>query len=302
MNEDTEFDLNLLPVVLAIAEEQSVSRAAQRLGWSQPKVSIALNKLRKSLNDPLFVRGSHGMTPTPRALALLAPTRDILTRVRDNLLARESFDPATSGRRFTFALSDISEMTILPKLLAHLRRHAPGVTVRSVTLPPAQIAAGLEEGDIDLAIGYFPDLKARNFFQQRLFAHTFICLVNSRHRIRNQHMSMDEFLSAGHAVVSAEGRSQEIFEQLLVKNKIERRVVLSTPHFMSIPFIIAATDLVVTVPYAVGESFERTAGIRLVQPPLEIPKFDLKQHWHRRYHKDAESMWIRSVVAKLFAD
>jgi len=302
MNEDTEFDLNLLPVVLAIAEEQSVSRAAQRLGWSQPKVSIALNKLRKSLNDPLFVRGSHGMTPTPRALALIAPTRDILTRVRDNLLARESFDPATSGRRFTFALSDISEMTILPKLLAHLRRHAPGVTVRSVTLPPAQIATGLEEGDIDLAIGYFPDLKARNFFQQRLFAHTFICLVNSSHRIRNKHMSMDEFLSAGHAVVSAEGRSQEIVEQLLVKNKIERRVVLSTPHFMSIPFIIAATDLVVTVPYAVGESFAGTAGIRLVQPPLEIPKFDLKQHWHRRYHKDAESMWIRSVVAKLFAD
>lgn len=299
---DLEFDLNLLPVVLAIAEERSVSRAALKLGWSQPKVSIALNKLRRALDDPLFVRSSQGMEPTPRALALLAPTRDILARVRNEVLAGAAFDPATTTRRFTFALSDISEMTILPKLLAHLQRHAPGATVVSVTLPPDAIAAGLEAGTIDLAIGYFPDLKGRNVFQQRLFTHTFVSLLNARHRIKGERMSMDDFLRIGHAVVRAEGRSQEIFEQLLLKHRIERRVVLSTSHFMSIPFIIAATDLLVTVPRAVGESFAPIAGIRMIQPPLEIPKFDLRQHWHRKYHKDDASIWIRSVVAGLFAD
>jgi DNA-binding transcriptional LysR family regulator len=299
---DTEFDLNLLPVVLAIAEERSVTRAAVKLGWSQPKVSIALNKLRRSLGDPLFVRGAHGMEPTPRAAALVAPTRDILERVRNDVLASAPFEPRATARRFTFALSDIGEMTFLPKLLAWLQRHAPGATVVSVTLPPDQIAAGLESGEIDLAIGYFPDLKARNFFQQRLFTHTFISLVNARHRIKGERMSMDEFLATGHAVIRAEGRSQEIFEQLLLKHRIERRVVLSTPHFMSIPFIIAATDLLVTVPYAVGASFAKIPSIRLVEPPLEIPTFDLKQHWHRKYHKDAANIWIRSVVAKLFSD
>jgi DNA-binding transcriptional LysR family regulator len=299
---DSEFDLNLLPVVLAIAEERSVTRAAVKLGWSQPKVSIALNKLRRSLGDPLFVRGAHGMEPTPRAAALVAPTRDILERVRNDVLTSAPFEPRTTARRFTFALSDIGEMTFLPKLLAWLQRHAPGATVVSVTLPPDQIAAGLESGEIDLAIGYFPDLKARNFFQQRLFAHTFISLVNTRHRIRGERMSMDEFLATGHAVIRAEGRSQEIFEQLLLKHRIERRVVLSTPHFMSIPFIIAATDLLVTVPHAVGASFAKIPSIRLVEPPLEIPTFDLKQHWHRKYHKDAANIWIRSVVAKLFSD
>lgn len=299
---DSEFDLNLLPVVLAIAEERSVTRAAVKLGWSQPKVSIALNKLRRSLGDPLFVRGAHGMEPTPRAAALVAPTRDILERVRNDVLASAPFEPRTTARRFTFALSDIGEMTFLPKLLAWLQRHAPGATVVSVTPPPDQIAAGLESGEIDLAIGYFPDLKARNFFQQRLFAHTFISLVNARHRIKGERMSMEEFLATGHAVIRAEGRSQEIFEQLLLKHRIERRVVLSTPHFMSIPFIIAATDLLVTVPYAVGASFAKIPSIRLVEPPLEIPTFDLKQHWHRKYHKDAANIWIRSVVAKLFSD
>src|SRR5690606_16235392 len=114
---DAEFDLNLLPVVLAIAEERSVSRAALRLGWSQPKVSIALNRLRAALGDPLFVRGSHGMSPTPRAEALIVPTRDILARVKEEVLASAPFDPGTTTRRFTFALSDIGEMTFLPKLL-----------------------------------------------------------------------------------------------------------------------------------------------------------------------------------------
>jgi DNA-binding transcriptional LysR family regulator len=301
MSMDADFDLNLLPVVLAIAEERSVSRAAQRLGWSQPKVSIALNKLREALNDPLFVRGSHGMSPTPRAIALLAPTRDILARVKADVLASTRFDPATTTRRFTFALSDIGEMTFLPKLLAYLQAHAPHATVRSVTLPPAEIAAGLESGEIDLALGYFPDLKARNFFQQRLFTHTFISLLNAKHRIKGERISMADFLRIGHAVISAEGRSQEIFEQLLAKHKIVRRIVLSTPHFMSIPFIIASTDLLVTVPYAVGASFAQIASIRLIQPPLEIPQFDLKQHWHRKFHKDEPNVWIRAVVAKLFA-
>lgn len=301
MNSDTEFDLNLLPVVLAIAEERSVSRAANRLGWSQPKVSIALNKLRAALGDPLFVRGSHGMAPTPRAEALIAPTKDILLRVKTDVLSGAAFDPATTTRRFTFALSDIGEMTFLPKLLAYLQAHAPNARVRSVTVSPEEVAEGLEAGEIDLAVGYFPDLKARNFFQQRLFTHSFISLLNARHRIKGSRISMEDFLRIGHAVISAEGRSQEIFEQLLKRHRIERRIVLETPHFMSIPFIIASTDLLVTVPYAVGESFAKIASIRLIEPPLEIPNFDLKQHWHRKYHKDAANMWIRGVLAKLFS-
>jgi DNA-binding transcriptional LysR family regulator len=301
MTNETEFDLNLLPVVLAIAEERSVSRAAERLGWSQPKVSIALAKLRAALDDPLFIRGSHGMSPTPRALALLVPTRDILARVKNEVLIGAAFDPATTTRRFTFALSDIGEMTFLPKLLAYLQTHAPNATVRSVTLPPDEIAVGLEAGEIDLAVGYFPDLKGRNFFQQRLFTHSFISLLNAKHPIKGERISMEDFLRIGHAVISAEGRSQEVFEQLLAKHRIERRIVLSTPHFMSIPFIIASTDLLVTVPYAVGESFAKIANIRLIEPPLDIPQFDLKQHWHRKYSKDDTNMWIRSVLVKLFS-
>jgi DNA-binding transcriptional LysR family regulator len=297
----TTFDLNLLPVALAIFEERSVSAAARRLSMSQPAVSVALNKLRRALGDPLFVRTSHGMEPTPRALTLIAPTRDILQRLHTDVLASAEFNPATTTRNFTIALSDIGEMTFLPKVLERFRQDAPSASVTSVSMSPLELNAALENGEVDLAVGYFPDLKNRNLFQQRLFSHDFICLLRADHPIRSRQISMAQFLQLGHAVIKAEGRSQELFEQLLIRKKIERRIVLSTPHFMSIPFLIASSDLVVTVPRAVGESFARFANIRLVEPPLDIPSFDLRQHWHRKYNKDGANGWLRAILADMFS-
>lgn len=296
------FDLNLLPVALAIHEERSVSGAARKLGMSQPAVSVALNKLRKTLGDPLFIRTAHGMEPTPRALALVSPTRDILQRLETGVLASVQFDPATTERKFTVALSDIGEMTFLPRLLDRLRRDAPGASICSVTMPPRELALALEQGDVDLAVGYFPDLKNRNFFQQRLFSHSFVCLLSAVHHQRRRTLSMKRFLEMGHAVIRAEGRSQELFEQFLIRRRIRRRVVLETPHFMSIPFLISAGDLVATVPRAVGESFAQFAAIKLMEPPMEIPRFDLKQYWHRKFAKDGANAWLRSVIVELFAD
>ncbi|HEX7983181.1 MAG TPA: LysR family transcriptional regulator [Duganella sp.] len=296
------FDLNLLPVALAIHEERSVSGAARKLGMSQPAVSVALNKLRKALGDPLFIRTAHGMEPTPRALALVSPTRDILQRLETGVLASVQFDPAITERKFTVALSDIGEMTFLPRLLDRLRRDAPGASICSVTMPPRELALALEQGDVDLAVGYFPDLKNRNFFQQRLFSHSFVCLLSAVHHQRRRTLSMKQFLEMGHAVIRAEGRSQELFEQFLIRRRIRRRVVLETPHFMSIPFLISAGDLVATVPRAVGESFAQFAAIKLMEPPMEIPRFDLKQYWHRKFAKDGANAWLRSVIVELFAD
>ncbi|TWC65112.1 LysR family transcriptional regulator [Herbaspirillum sp. SJZ099] len=299
---DLDFDLNLLPVILAVIEERSVSRAALRLGWSQPKVSIALNKLRTALGDPLFIRGSHGVEPTPRALSLMEPTQEILQRIRQNVLLHAPYAPAASTRAFTFALSDVGEMFMLPQLMRYLAEVAPHVSVTSVTLPPDDIANGLEKGEIDLAVGYFPDLTRRNFYQQRLYSHSFISLIRAGHRIKDKRLSMEQFLELGHAVVRPEGRSHEAFEQVLAKLKIKRRIALSVPHFMSIPFIVASTDLLVTVPAALGERFATLADVRTIYPPMELPTVDLKQHWHRKYHRDEANIWIRSVFLKMFSN
>jgi transcriptional regulator, LysR family len=298
-----DFDLNLLRVVVALYDAGSVGRAAQALGMSQPAMSAALARLRKAFGEPLFVRTARGMSPTARAHALAAGAREVLARIADDVLSEASFDPASASATFTIAMSDVGEMVFLPKILESLQREAPHAVVRSVSLPPARLEQALESGEADLAVGYFPDLKSSAFFQQRLFTHRFVCLLRADHPIRGRRLTLEQFLSLGHAVVRAEGRSQEIFEKYLERKKIARRIVLLTPHFMSIPTIIGKTDLVVTLPHAIGLFFSQAgANIKVMEPPLPIPRIELRQHWHRNAHHDPKNKWLRRLVAGLFTD
>ncbi|WP_206996360.1 LysR family transcriptional regulator [Trinickia mobilis] len=298
-----ELDLNLIPYLVAMEDARNVSRAAELLGVSQPRVSTALGRLRKYFGDPLFVRTSRGMEPTPRALALIPAAREALLSIERGVLDAQQFDPATTTRTFSIALSDVGEIVFLPRLLQLFAERAPHANLRSVSLPPAHVERGLETGDVDLAIGYFPDLSGSNFFQQRLFTHRFICLLRSGHPLAGAPLALDPFLACGHAVVRAEGRSQEVLEKFLEKNRIRRRAVLETPHFMSLPFILARTDLIATVPHAIGFAYAAEhASITLAEPPLPLPHFDLKQHWHRKYHNDPRLSWLRGVVSELFND
>ena len=147
-----KFDLNLLPVLVAIHEHGSVSAAARHLGMSQPAVSMALGKLRARYGDPLFHRAGHGMTPTPRLRALIEPLRAALVSVGGTFSAEAGFDPKTTQRTFTFAMSDLGETVFLPKILERLRKLAPKSMTRSVAASPPQIERGLENGEIDLAV------------------------------------------------------------------------------------------------------------------------------------------------------
>ncbi|TKC79219.1 LysR family transcriptional regulator [Trinickia terrae] len=298
-----ELDLNLIPYLVAMEDTRNVSRAAELLGVSQPRVSTALGRLREYFGDPLFVRTSRGMEPTPRALSLIPAAREALGHIERGVLEAQEFDPATTTRTFSIALSDVGEIVFLPRLLQLFAERAPHASLRSVSLPPAHVERGLEAGDVDLAIGYFPDLAGSNFFQQRLFTHRFICLMRSGHPLAGAPLTLNQFLACGHAVVRAEGRSQEVLEKYLEKKRIRRRAVLETPHFMSLPFILARTDLIATVPHAIGFAYvAEHASITLVEPPLPLPHFDLKQHWHRKYHNDPRLSWLRGVVSELFND
>ncbi|AOK31238.1 MULTISPECIES: LysR family transcriptional regulator [Burkholderia] len=298
-----DLDLNLIPYLVALDETRNASRAGELLGVGQPRVSAALGRLRAHFGDPLFVRTARGMQPTPRALALLPAARAALENIERGLGAPVQFDPATSTRTFSIALSDVGEIVFLPRLLQAFAQHAPHANLRSVSLPHLEVGRALEEGDVDLAVGYFPDLGGGNVFQQRLFTHRFICLLRRGHPLATQPLTLERFLACGHAVVRAEGRSQELLERHLAKHRLVRRAVLETPHFMSLPFILSRTDLIATVPHAIGYAYAAEhAAIALVEPPLPLPRFDLKQHWHRKFHNDSCIAWLRGVVAGLFND
>jgi DNA-binding transcriptional LysR family regulator len=295
-------DLNLLPIVIALYDELSVSRAARGLGMSQPAVSKALRRLRDTFDDPLFVRGPSGIVPTPRAHAIVRAARPHLLHLQEDLLKGERFDPATSTRPIVLGLSDIAEMAFLPSILDHFRVHAPRSPVRTATVADVELAAGLEKGDVEVAAGYFPALAQRNFRQRRLSKHGFACLMRTKHPLWRSRLSVSAYLAADHIVIRREGRSQELVERFIERRKMRRKVAMYTSNVLSVPFIVMDTELVATLPYAVVTRFASlTTRVAAALPPFDLT-YDLKLHWHRRFDNDPRSIWLREQLAAVFKD
>lgn len=295
-------DFNLLPIAIALYDELSVSRTARRLGMSQPAVSHALRRLREAFDDPLFVRGPGGIVPTPRAHTIVRAARPHLEHLQEELLKGERFDPATSTRAIVLGLSDIAEMAFLPSVLDHLRARAPKCPVSTVTLPDAQLAEGLEKGDVDIAVGYFPALAQRNFRQRRLSRHAFACLMRAGHSLWKSRLTVSAYLAAEHVVVRRDGRSQEVLERFLERRRMRRKVALYTSNVLSVPFIVMDTQLVATLPYAVVTRFTSiTSQVAAALPPFDVT-YDLKLHWHRRFDNEPRSIWLREELTAVFKD
>ncbi|TDF64944.1 LysR family transcriptional regulator [Cupriavidus sp. L7L] len=297
-----KLDLNLLRVLVAIHDSGSVTGAAKRLKMSQPAVSAALARLRDSLADPLFIRQAEGMAPTPRADALASKAKEVLDAIDHGILRAPEFDPSTSDEEFVFCLSAIGEIVFLPKLVRYIHERAPGARVRSVSLAPAQLEEGLRCGEVDLALGYFPDLQKAEFFQRRLFSHDLVCMVRAGHKIKGPRMTLNQFTSTEQAFVKDGNRTQEMFEAVLAEKGIKRNIVLQTSHYLSIPIVIAESDLVVVLPRTVANVFADSTQVRIVQPPMEIPRYDLKVYWHRRFSHDPKAKWLRDLAVEIFAD
>lgn len=294
-------DLNLLPVLTALDDHRSVSGAAVQLGMTQPQVSVALAKLREFFHDPLFIRTAHQMRPTPRATSLVQSARQILDQVGQELSPDIDFDPALTRRPINLALSDAGEMVFLPRLFAALSEAAPNAVVHSQSPSVKDIGPALEAGEIDLAIGYLPDLHRSNFFQQTLLSDGFATLIRADHPLTAKRLTMEQYIELDHATVRSMVRSQEVVEQELARRRVKRKIRLVIPHVTSLPIIVAQSDLLVTVPRTVANYFASLReNLRMVSVPLDLPTIDLKQHWHRRYHDDLRNRWLRQIVAATF--
>ena len=294
------FDLNLLRIFDALRRHGHLGKAAEELNLSQPAASSALKRLREELGDVLFVKTRSGMQPTPRAIQLAPVVQSVLADIRERVLKAPNFVPDKAQRTFTIAMSDVGEMVSLPRLLQRVTSLAPSVNVTTVSLAPKQLLTSLQRSEVDLAIGYFPDLDGVDVFQQHLVRHSFVCLVRQNHPAVQGRLTKKLFCELPHAVVQVEGRRQEIVERFLKEHGIQRREVLHTPHFLSIPMTIAMTDLVVTVSSDVGEIFARFAELEILDPPYKMPRFDVNQYWHRSQHDDPGNRWMRGLVRELF--
>lgn len=293
-------DLRLLRVFVAVYETRSVTAAARQLDMSQPGLSTALARLRVQLGDRLFTKTSAGMEPTHRARVLVGPARGIIHSIERELLAPPGFDPGTSTKEFRFALSDIGEGIYLPLAIRAIEQSAPGITLRSVFMPPRQLEEAMASGEVDLAAGFFPDIKTGDFFQRRVGLHSFTCIARANHPVARGQLTMKQFSELGHVVVEAPGRSQEVFERFLKDKRLSRHVILRTPHFMSVPTIVAETNAIATVPQALGDFITAQPDVVQVGLPFTPPTFQVNLFWHRSAQQDPANKWLRDMLIAQF--
>lgn len=292
-----EIDLKLLRLLDALYATHSVTRTAERLSLSQPSVSIGLARLRKMLADPLFVRTSEGMQPTPRMDDLMPSVRQVLSGF-DQLIARTShFDASTSERIFRIFMTDASHITLMPKLFAHVHAIAPGIRLEAASIGP-NMSTELQSGEADLAVGLIPGLEA-GFYQQALFDQDWICLCSPDHPRLGSRLSLKTYLSESHVgIVSGTGAS--LLDKALQHIGQQRHVQLALPGFLGLSAILRSSELIATLPRHIGETLAKTAGLRVLTCPLPIEGFTVKQYWHTRFHQDPANRWLRAVCGNLF--
>jgi len=290
-------EIRLLQVFDAIYQTRSVTEAAARLELGQPAVSVALSKLRHHFGDPLFVRTTSGMQPTPFGERLVRPVRAVLDALDVVLGQQNTFDPASSKRLFRICMTDISQLVLLPRLWAVLRVAAPGVRIDVLPLS-SDIARQLESGEADLALGLMPQLEA-GFYQNVLFSQQFACMVSARHPRIQKELRLEQFASENHAVVSSSGAAPLILEQEIARLGIARKISLNIPHFIGAALVVEHTDLILTVPERLAEVLQNRAAVQIYPVPFQMPPYEVKQHWHERFHNDPGSQWLRRQIADL---
>ena len=299
-------DLNLLRVFDAILETRSVTIAASSLGLTQSAVSNQLARLRDAFDDPLFVRTSEGMMPTPRALAIADPIRKSLLAIRVCFEEQLGFDPSSSDRTFKIFMSDVGQMVFLPRLLERLSRVAPRVNIQTVQVAPSRMRdLALESGDVDLAAGYFENFDG-SFRQQMLFEEHYVGMVRQGHPTIRDSLPLETFLGTPQLVYQptggGHGLQESAVDQAFAVADVPRRVAVRAAHSIGMASIVSSTDLLVIVPSRLAAACRELAEVTILPVPIEIPKFQVKQHWHERFHHDPGNRWLRGLFAELFQD
>ena len=290
-------DIKLLQLFDLLYDTRNVTRVAEQLGQSQPTVSIWLARLREHLHDSLFIRTPTGMAPTPQADALIGPCREILESLRRLAAWEIAFDPATAQRRFRICMTDASHVTLLPRLLAHVRAQAPEVRLEATRID-GNTERALESGEADLAIGHVPWLSG-GIYQQQLYEQDWVCLANRHHPRIRKRLTVKAYRSEAHVAITA-GTGAALLQRALVRERIEPRIALELPGFLGLGTIMQSTDLIATLPRHIGETLAHASDLAVHPCPIPVEGFAVRQHWHARYHHEAGNRWLRSVVSRLF--
>ena len=295
-----DLDLNLLVVFNQLLVDRRVSTAAESLGLTQPAVSNALKRLRTALQDDLFVRTYQGMEPTPYAAQLAEPVALAMRTLREALHHQERFDPLTSERTFTLAMTDIGEIYFMPRLMDALTCQAPRCVISTVRDSSVSLVQALQDGTVDLAVGLLPNLQA-GFFQRRLFHNRYVCLCRKDHPATREPLTLERFCAYGHVRVIAASTGHGEVDTHMTRAGIRRDIRLEVPHFVAVGHILQRTDLLATVPERFADCCVEPFGLTALPHPVALPEIAINMFWHAKYHKDPANRWLRQLMFELFS-
>jgi DNA-binding transcriptional LysR family regulator len=298
----SELNLRELRILHALLHERSITRTAELLATTQPGISKVLRHLRAQFGDPLFVRNGHAMQPTAKALEIADQLRALLG-VADSLRASATaFDPVRSDRTFSLLLTDVGMIRFLPPLIAHVAAIAPRVNIRAMPLDSRQFELKLEAGEADLALGAFPKAP-RHLRRQRLYFDGYVTVVRKGHPKIPAVRSRAGFLAQRHILVTASetghaahGTAQRVLTSQIAPGNIMLRV----PSFIAGAIVAAETDGLTTLPANLAKRLAGPLGLTAFETPIALPRIEITQYWHERYHRDPAHRWFRSVTSELF--
>ena len=298
MDTHKHLDIYLLRCLVALVTEVHVTRAAERMGTTQPAMSNTLGRLRELFGDPILVRTEKGMVPTRRALEIAASLREAVDRIDNTLSDAAEFDPGHT-MRFEVAASESIVFVLMPALTARLRQLAPGVTLRVHIPDLARVRQLLEEGQADLLLSttrHAPEgLRSSPLLRQRL-----IVIASNTHPGIQQTITQEQYLAWPHAchMIGRGGGSpvETSVDEVLIQRDLARIVGVWLPSPVSLPVIVARTDLLATIPERVARHFQPSLGLQVLEPPLPFPGVQINMFWHDRMHNNAAHRWLRQVL------
>jgi DNA-binding transcriptional LysR family regulator len=291
------YDLNLLPVFTVLMEERNVTRAAERLGITQPSLSNALNRLREMLHDPLFIRERYGMQPTQKAEELAPVITAALASLDGVVLGQQAFDPAKANQLITIAPNSYVEFVLVPALVAKLRERAPGIRLRFTPYGSDLVETGVVSGMTAMALGRISD-PPDNLIVQHLTDDGLACIVRADHPQIDNKISKRQYEQLKHVNVLPPGRLRAGLFQALQRTGLKREVVVSVTNFLAVPEVVAVTDYCATLPRLICRHLVRDARLKVLPAPVDLGTFPMEMAWHTRYRHDPAHRWLRALVAE----
>jgi DNA-binding transcriptional LysR family regulator len=279
-------------------DERNVTRAAERLGITQPALSNALNRLRDTLRDPLFIRERYGMRPTQLAEEMAPVVRTALAQFDELILGQQQFDPAEASRLFTLAPNSYAEFVLMPEVVARLRARADGIKLRLIPFGSDLAETGAVSGSTEMVIGRITD-PPDNIVVQHLMDDGLACVVRAGHPEIGDSISKEQYERLKHVNVLPPGRLRAGLFQALEQRGLRREVAVSVTHFLAVPEMIAATDYCTTLPRQICRRLARDPRLKILPAPADLGTFPVEIAWHVRYRHDPAHRWLRSLIAEV---